>query len=76
MDMYTGGNERMIEYISIRGVTATWGYALTACHFEKRKVAKRFRPYPSVPRCGSACPRHRPSSVGTPRSAIPGRVAA
>ena len=38
-----------------------------------------FAPTPrclAVARCGSACPHHRPSSVGTPRSAIPGRVAA
>ena len=52
----------LLEYISIAAVTATYGFALTASPFFKRRNAgpakgtKRLLPHHSVPRCGSACP--------------------
>ena len=50
--------------------------ALRRATLKSAKWPNAFCPNPSVPRCGSACPHHWPCSVGPPRSAIPGRVAA
>ena len=50
--------------------------ALRRATLKSAKWPNAFCPTPSVPRLGSACPHHRPCSVGPPRSAIPGRVAA
>ena len=50
--------------------------ALRRATLKSAKWPNAFCPNPSVPRCGSACPHHRPCYVGPPRSAIPGRVAA
>ena len=66
------------EYISVAAVTAAIGSALTAGHFWKRapKVTKRALapPLGASPRLGMPAVRH--CSVGPPRSAIHGRVAA
>ena len=50
--------------------------ALRRATLKSAKWPNAFCPNPSVPRLGSACPHHRSCSVGPPRSAIPGRVAA
>ncbi len=54
----------LIEYISFAAVTATYGFALTATHFEKRKVSKTLHapPLGASPRLGM--PERRHCSVG------------
>jgi hypothetical protein len=59
---------RLQVYISISGVTASIGSALTAGYFEKRKVTKRFLPHHSAPRLGSVWrpsvrPRHQAGAL-------------